>query len=129
MNFLRKLDHNFLAALVVGIVSLLGFGVTGFLIPTSYIDIPLGFIFSGAVIASLYVVSHFLIKIDEKNGTSYWSIASIILRLVILVGVLVILGFMNYRWNIKLFNIFVFVAIYTIGVATFSLSYIRKRKE
>ena len=127
MNFIKKLDNNLFTALIVGIFALIGCAATSFLF-TSMIDVPLGFLFSGAVISSLYVISYFFGKIDEKKELAAWSIASISLRLFVIIGVMIILALMNFRWNIKLFNIFVFIGIYTVGAINFVVSYLIKNK-
>ena len=133
MNKIRKLENNLLAAIAVYAISVLGFAVSSFLlfINKNHQDVPLGFLFAGAVIGTLYLVSHFLILEDEKKESSARSITSVGMRLFIIIGVLILLAFMNYRWNIHLFNIFVFIAVYTFGTIIFVLSFIlfKERKE
>ena len=131
MKFLKKLENNLLTSLVVYALSILGFAITCFQLNTAFRDIPLGFLFSGGVIGSLYLLTHFLVKKDEKSGNDTLSLVSIIVRFVVIVGVMVVLGLMNYRWNIILFNLFVFVGIYSAGTIVFVLLHIFKkdRKE
>ena len=131
MKLFRKLDENLNTAIVVGVITILAFAASSFLLPTDYIHIPLGFLLSGIVISGLYVMSHFLINIDIKRATATFSIVSIALRLVIITIVMVLMALMYYRWDIKLFNIFTFVGIYTAGVITFALLHIinKRRKE
>ena len=106
MKLFRKLDENLNTAIVVGVITILAFAASSFLLPTDYIHIPLGFLLSGIVISGLYVMSHFLINIDIKRATATFSIVSIALRLVIITIVMVLMALMYYRWDIKLFNIF-----------------------
>ena len=127
----RKLEINLLASIIVLLAGLVGFGVTSFLLSTPNIHIPLGFLFSGAVVSLLYLLTHIFVRIDEKRQSTVFSLISIIMRLAVLVGVMIILGFMNYRWNMELFNIFVFIGVYTIGIIVFVVLNLlnKERKE
>lgn len=131
MKLIRKLDECLLTATLVGVIAILAFAASSFLLPTDYIHIPLGFIFSGVVISGLYIMSHFLIMIDVRRASAIFSVISIALRLVVITIVLILMGLMYYRWGIKLFNIFTFVGIYTVGVIIFALLHIirKQRKE
>ena len=131
MKLLRKLENNLFTAITVYLISVLGFAITSFLLTSNYKDIPLGFLFSGMVIGTLYLITHFLNKLDERSGKSLWSFVAIISRFVIIVTVMIIIGLMNYRWNNVLFNIFVFVGVYTFGTITFALLHLlnKERKE
>ncbi|MBO5578537.1 MAG: hypothetical protein J5955_05530 [Bacilli bacterium] len=131
MNFLRKLERNLLTSIVVSIVSLLGFICSCFLVNSDYKDIPLGFLLSGAIVAGLYLLTHFLTKKDSERDSSTRSIISVIVRFVILVGSMILLGLAYYRWDFKYFNLFVFIGVYTAGVIFFVTShiFIKERKE
>ena len=131
MKFLRKLDNNLLTAIIVGVATLIAFAVTSFLISTSLQDIPFGILLSGGILATTYVISSFLIKLDEGKDTWIGNLASIVLKFVVSVTSLLIFGLMYYRWNIKLFNIFTFVGVYTLGTIVFILLFVIKkdRKE
>ena len=132
MSFLRKLDRNLSTAIIVFVASLICFGATGFLINSEYIHIPLGFIFSGGVTSLLYCLTYFLCRLDEKKHTNSWSIAANGIRMIVIVATMILIGLMSYRWNIKLFNIFVFVGVYTFGVVVFVLLHLlanRKEKD
>ena len=131
MKFLRKLDNNLLTAIIVGVATLIAFAVTSFLISTSLQDIPFGILLSGGILATTYVISSFLVKLDEGKDTWIGNLASIVLKFVVSVTSLLIFGLMYYRWNIKLFNIFTFVGVYTLGTIVFILLFVIKkdRKE
>ena len=128
MKFLRKLDNNLLAALIVYFVSILGFACSSFLISTSLIDIPLGFLFSGGVIGSLYLLTFFFGKLDERTGRNIFGIISIGVRLFVIIGVMILIAFMYYRWEIKIFNLFVFIGIYSLGVISFVLLHLLNKE-
>lgn len=124
MKKIRELDKNLLTAISVFSISVIGFLASSFLVLGEYRNIPLGFLFSGAVIGGLYLLTFFLGKKDIENGSSTLSIISIIIRLFLIIGILILLGFMNYRWSVNLFNLFVFIGIYSFGVITFVLSHL-----
>ena len=128
---LRKLEINLLTSIIVLLVGLIGFGATSFLLNSALIHIPLGFLFSTGVISLLYLIAHLFVKIDEKRGNNVFTIISLSLRFAVLIGVMIILGFMNYRWGNELFNIFVFIGMYTLGVLVFVILNLlnKERKE
>ena len=127
MKLLKKLDNELLTALLVFITAILGFAVTSFLIST-HVDIPLGFVLSGGIIAFIYVLSSILKSIDERRGSSVFSIIAIILRSVLTLTSLLLLALMYYKWDIKLFNIFVFVGMYSFGIIIYMIIYIVSKK-
>ena len=131
MKFLSKLDNHLLTALIVLLASLLGFAVTGYLIPSCYAHIPYGFLLSGGIIGVTYVITSVFEHIDIKRGSSVFSILAMIIRLVVLLTSLALVALMYYKWNMKLFNIFVFVGMYTLGVGVHMLVTIfrKPRKE
>ena len=124
MNFLKKLDHNLWTALIVFNVGVLGFLASCFLISSNLQDIPFGFLLAGGVIAFIHVVSYFLTLIDKRRGTTTFTIIAVMLRLVFLLVALVFIALMYYRWDIKLFNMFVFVGMYTLGIIVLCLTFI-----
>ena len=130
MKFIRNLETNLLVAVITFVVAVIGFAASSFLLTTSYLDIPLGFLLSGGVIGSLYIITHFFTKIDNRDSRATWSIIAITIRLVVIVGMMILIALMYYRWNMKYFNIFVFVAMYTISAAVFVFAHLsRNRKE
>ena len=131
MNFLKKLDQNLLTAIIILVIALIGFGCSSFLIFTDLQHIPFGFLLSGGIIAFIHLISYLLVLLDKRNGTTMFSIVSISMRLVILLGSLLLIVLMYYRWNIKLFNVFVFVGMYTVSIITFCLTFVlsKDRKE
>ena len=131
MNFFRKLGYNLFTAFVVLIISLIGFASSAFLISSDLEHIPFGFLLSGGIIALIHVVSYLLVKVDEKRGSAVFTIIAMAVRLTIILASMLLIAFMYYRWNIKLFNLFVFVGVYTASIITLCLSFIfiKDRKE
>ena len=124
MKSLKKLDRNLLTAIIVVGISLVGFVSSCFLISSELQDIPFGFLFAGGVIAAVHVISFAFNKIDERRASATFTIIAMALRLVIMLAMLIIIALMNYRWNIKLFNIFVFVGVYLVGIVVLCLTFI-----
>ena len=130
MKLLKKLDSHLLTALIVFIIGVVGFAITSFLLNTKYLDIPLGFVLFSGIVAIIYVISHLLLVIDKRRGTSIFSLVAITLRLFVMVTVLLLFFLLYYRWNIKLFNIFVLIGMYSVGVIVFLLiNALNKGKE
>ena len=127
MNFLKKLDHNLWTALIVTLVAILGFLSSCFLISSNYQDIPFGFLLSGGIIALIYVGCYFFNLIDKRNGTTIFTIISMSFRLVVLLVSLILIFFMYYRWNIKLFNVFVFIGVYSLSIILLCISFVFRK--
>lgn len=124
MKFLKKLEHNLFAAIAVIAVSLIGFLASCFLISGDYQDIPFGFLLSGGIVSTTYLLSYFLIKIDTRRGSTIFSMIAMAVRFVILIASMLLIVLMYYRWGIKLFNVFVFVGVYTLGIIVLCISYL-----
>lgn len=124
MKFIKKLDHNLFTAIVVAGVAILGFLASCFLISTNLQDIPFGFLLAGGILAAVHLLSYLLHTIDKRRGTSIFTILSMGIRLMVLLVSLVLIALMNYKWDLKLFNMFVFVGMYTFGIIVLCVSFI-----
>ena len=129
MKLLRKLGHNLVTAFAILIISIIGFACSAFLIPSELRSIPYGFLLAGGILALIHVISHLLTAIDVRRGSSIFTIISMIVRLTLTLASLLLICFMYYRWNIKLFNVFVFVGVYTAGIIILCLSFIFLKEE
>ena len=89
-----------------------------------YKEIPLGFALGGFVVSLLYVVGHFLYQLDVKNGEVKYSILMIGFRNIIMISTIIVFALMYYRWEIKLFNIFAYIGIYTAGIIIFVIDHL-----
>ena len=87
-------------------------------------DIPFGFLLAGGFIAVVHVISYLFSVIDRKRATATFTIIAMALRLVLLLLALIFIALLNYEWNIKLFNMFVFVGMYTLGIIVLALTFI-----
>ncbi len=124
MKLFKKLDHNLLTAIILVGVGVLGFLASCFLISTDLQDIPFGFLLAGGVLGAVHALSFGLNEIDRRRGAATFTIMAMFLRMMILLITLILIALMNYRWNIKLFNMFVFVGMYTLGIIVLSLTFI-----
>lgn len=124
MKLFKKLDHNLLTAIIMTGVGVLGFLASCFLISTDLQDIPFGFLLAGGVIAGVHMLSFGLNMIDRRRATATFTIMAMFLRLVILFVALIFIALMNYKWNMRLFNMFVFVGMYTLGIIVLALTFI-----
>ena len=129
MNLIGKLGVSLFTAIITFIVSLVAFACSSFLIGTTLQDVPYGFLFAGGVTSCCYLLNHLFTKLDSSRGSATYSLISIIVRFVIQVVVMILIGLMSYQWNIKIFSIFVFVAVYTLGVIVFALAHIYVKKK
>ena len=128
MSLIKKLGTNLFTALCVLTISTIVFAATSFLINTDYQDIPFGFLLSGALVALSYFVTHILLRIDEKHKNNISALIAVIAKFIIDVTSLLMLGFMYYRWDIKLFNIFTYVGVFTFGTIIYALSHVISKK-
>lgn len=124
MKLFKKLDHNLLTAIILVGVGVLGFLASCFLISSDLQDIPFGFLLAGGVLGAVHALSFGLNEIDRRRGAATFTIMAMFLRMMILLITLILIALMNYRWNIKLFNMFVFVGMYTLGIIVLSLTFI-----
>ena len=127
MKLFKKLDHNLLTAIIMVGVGVLGFLASCFLISTNLQDIPFGFLLAGGVLGAVHMLSFGLNEFDRRRASATFTIMAMFLRLVILLITLILIALMNYRWNIRLFNMFVFVGMYTLGIIVLSLTFIFDR--
>ena len=79
-------------------------------------DIPLGFLLGGVLTGGLSLLATLAEKRDEKKQVATFSILIIAVRLMLLIGISLLLAFMYYRWEMKIFNLFSFVGIYTASI-------------
>lgn len=115
-------------AVLTYLVTLLGFVATSFLFTQGHMDIPLGILLGGTIFGSLSLVSHFLDKKDELDQTSRYSIIIIIVRFVILIASIVVIALMYYKFDLKIFNLFSFIGIYTVSIIIMVIVYLTNKE-
>lgn len=130
MKLFKNLSNSYKIAILTFFAGLFGFLITCFLIVENrLIGIPYGFLFSGTVIALLNFVTGLFEKLDTKKESATLTLLSIIIRFVFTVAVMVILALMNYRWGIKIFNLFIFVGMYTLSMIFTIVTFMKERRS
>lgn len=124
MKFLFKIERNLRVALLVSLITILAIAASSYCFVTGFYEVPLGFALGGAIVSALYLLGHFLYLVDVKNGDVKYSIIMIGIRNIILITSIIIFALMYYRWNIKYFNIFAYIGIYTVGALIFIIDHL-----
>ena len=127
MNFFKKLNTQYQVAVLTIVTCLLGFAISSFLLAKGRLDIPLGFLLGLVVIGGLNLLAGLASDMDEKKGKSTFSLIMLSVRLTVIVGVMVTTALMYYRWNLPIFNIFVFVGVYTASTLFTVTAHIAKK--
>lgn len=115
MTKFSNLNNSIKVAIYVYALSLIGFLATIFLFFQDRMDIPLGLILGGFVCGTLSLISGFLEKKDEQNHSATLSIVMIGVKLIVVVTVAIIIALMYFSWNLPIFNLVSFIAIYTLA--------------
>ena len=130
MKLFKNLSNSYKIAILTFLAGLFGFLITCFLIVENrLIGIPYGFLFSGTVIALLNLLTGLFERVDDKNELATYTLISIIARFMVIVGIMVLLALMNYRWGVKIFNLFVFVGMYTLSMIFTIITFMKERRS
>ena len=130
MKLFKNLSNSYKIAILTFLAGLFGFLITCFLIVENrLIGIPYGFLFSGIVIALLNLLTGLFEHVDDKNELATYTLISIIARFMVIVGIMVLLALMNYRWGVKIFNLFVFVGMYTLSMIFTIITFMKERRS
>lgn len=124
----KNLGKNMKVALLVYLISLLGFLASIFAFFFGRMDVPLGILLGGVVIGSLHLLSDKAENKDANLGGIKYTLIMLIVRLSLIVAVSVIIALMYFRWDLKIFNIIAFIGVYTVSVIfTVTINLIDKR--
>ena len=130
MKLFKNLSNSYKIAILTFLAGLFGFLITCFLIVENrLIGIPYGFLFSGTVIALLNLLTGLFERVDDKKEVATYTLISIIARFMVIVGIMVLLALMNYRWGVKIFNLFVFVCMYTLSMIFTIITFMKERRS
>ena len=124
MKFIFQIERNLRVALFVVLLTIVAIISSIYCFFVNFMEVPLGFALGGVVVSSLYLLGHFLYVVDVKNGSVKYSILMVGIRNFILIASIIVLALMYYRWNIKLFNIFAYIGIYTGGVIIYVIDHL-----
>ena len=130
MKLFKNLSNSYKIAILTFLAGLFGFLITCFLIVENrLIGIPYGFLFSGTVLALLNLLTGLFERVDDKKEVATYTLISIIARFMVIVGIMVLLALMNYRWGVKIFNLFVFVGMYTLSMIFTIITFMKERRS
>lgn len=110
----RKLNIPMRTAVLSLVALLIVLVITSFLFFIGYSEIPLGILLGGGV----GIISYALLGLVNNNGSKkpIASIVLMIVRFLIVMGVLVLVGYLYYVEQIHLFNIFAVTGGYLLTV-------------
>jgi len=128
MKFFLKLNSSFKIAILTYLVSLVGFLALLFLFFIGHMDIPLGAILAGAIIGSTNLIVGFIEKSNANKDTGVLAVIFVGVRTFIILGIMVVLALMYYRWGMPYFNIISFVAVYTVNIIITVIVHIKERR-
>ena len=96
---------------------------------TNHPDIPNGLILGGGIGVISYLVLGIVDKSDEKNNKFVLTIIVTILRYLLIAGAVVISALCQYKWGVKIFNVFSVVGGYLIPLVSFLVITLVERKN
>lgn len=113
---IKNLNVNYKAAIWTLIITLILFVLISPCFLFSMFDIPLGLLLGG-IVGSIF---HFLYGISEKQDLKMkkpvFAIIVTFSRLIILLGLLFLLGYLQFGKHIKIFNVFLCTLGYIISI-------------
>lgn len=124
MKFFAQIERNLRVSIFVAFFTVLAIVSSIYCYFINLMEVPLGFALGGIVVSLLYLAGHFMYLLDVRNGTAKFSILMVGIRNFVLIGLMILLAFLYYVWDIKLFNLFAFIGIYTAGVIIFVLDHV-----
>ena len=128
MTFFKQLNNSIKVAILTYLISIVGFLALLFLLFNGHKDIPLGVIFAGGVIGTVNLIAGLIENsVKDKDGAIISTIF-IGVRTLVILGVMVLIALMYYRWNMPYFNIFAYVAIYTISIIITIIVFLKERR-
>lgn len=132
MNKLFKITNiQYQICILTVLIGVFCFLISLSLLSINRVDISLGFLLGTLVFGLISFIQGLCEKFDDNRGgySMIYSFIGLGLRFALIIGSIVLVGFMNYAWGITYFNLFSFVAVYAIkSFCTFYI-YIKDKKE
>ena len=113
---------SFIAVIMVYLGLLFGYFI-------NHPDIPNGLILGGGIGVISYLVLGIVDKRDEENNKFVLTIIVTILRYLLIAGAIVISALCQYKWGVKIFNVFSVVGGYLIPLVSFLVITLVERKN
>ncbi len=124
MRCFKEANNSIKTAFLVYTLTLICFLATIFIFFLERMDIPLGILLGGTLCGTLSLVAGLLEKKDEENQSSKYSIIMIISRFTLLIAMTILIAFMYYKWDLKIFNVFSFIGAYLVSTIILVITYL-----
>lgn len=128
MKLFKDLNPSLKIAVLTYIIAIVGFLITLFLIFNGHQDIPLGILFAGGVVGTVNLFAGLAERFTKDKEGAIISIVLVGIRTFLVLGVMIFVALMYYRWNMPYFNIFAYVAVYTISIILTIIVNLKERK-
>ena len=128
IQWFSKLNASIKIAILTYLVSILGFVIFLFMFFTNMMDVPLGILFAGGVIGSINLVTGLIEEATKNKDGAIASVAFIGVRMILILGVMVLIALMYYRWNMPYFNLISYVVVYSLSIAFTVFVYLKERR-
>ena len=126
---IRSLDSNlktlFLLIILLAVVTLA-------LVPLYVLgnpEYPNGLLLGGLVAAIFQLITYFVSKSGEGKKIMWGLIIVMTIRLLVIAGVLVLVGYLFYQQDIKIFHVLTVGAGYLLGSLSMSIVYLFNRQK
>ena len=128
-EWFSKLSGSVKIALLMYALAVLSFAL---LIPFFFfqmMDIPLGAFLGGTISGTMYLLSSLAEASDAKKGNATLTIMMQGMRFIVVAGVMVVISLMYFKWDMKIFNPFAYIALYTVSVVVNVIVMLRERNK
>ena len=128
MKFFKSLNASLKIAILTYFVSFFGFLILLFLLFNGHQDIPLGVILAGGVIGTINLIAGLIEHFTANKEGAIISVVFVALRMFIIIGVMILIALMYYRWNMPYFNVIAFVVVYSVSIIITIIVHLKERK-
>ena len=128
IQWFSNLNASIKIAILTYLMSIVGFVIFLFMFFTNMMDVPLGVLFAGGVIGTIDLITGLIEATTKNKDGAIISVGFIGVRMFLILGVMVLIALMYYRWNMPYFNLISYVAVYTLSIAFTVIVYLKERR-
>ena len=128
MKYFSKLNPSLKVGILTYLFSIFGFLLTLFLLFQGHQDVPYGFLFAGGVIGTVNFLAGLVEHFSKDKSGSILSIIFLGIRMVVILMTMLLIALMYYRWNLPLFNLFVYIGVYTVSIIITVVIHLKERR-